>query len=72
MSDEPKRITYLGTIDIIEPSESIAFDLPPDASPATIADAIHRANAERAEAQARESRELRQLFLGGESHDQAR
>jgi hypothetical protein len=62
---------YLGTV-TLEPDESVAFAIPADLDAATIAAAIDRANLERAEAVAEESRKLREIFLGGESHDQAR
>jgi hypothetical protein len=60
---EPQRI-YLGTVDV-DGDVKLALDLPLDADVDTIAAAIERANAERMEAQARESRRLREIFLEG-------
>jgi hypothetical protein len=57
------RVTVLGTV-TIEPGETVAFDIPLDASPAEIAAALVAAEEERIAAQARESRRLRKLFLG--------
>jgi hypothetical protein len=64
---ETKRI-YLGTV-TVEPGETVAFSIPPAASPAEIAAALRKAEIERAEAQARETARLHEMFLEGESHD---
>jgi hypothetical protein len=56
---------FLGTV-IVEPGESVAFEIPVDASAAEIAAAIERANLERAAAQAAETAKLRELFLAGD------
>ena len=59
---EPQRI-YLGTVTLDDDNTTIAFDIPVDASADEIAAAIERANRERAEAQARETAKLREMFL---------
>ena len=55
------RKVYLGTLQT-EPDESLAIDLPADLDPNTIRNAIERANIERAEKQAQESRRLHEMF----------
>ena len=65
MSDEPHKV-FLGTIETGsagDPAEAIAVVVPPNATADQIAAAIERANNERAEAQARETKRLRELFL---------
>jgi hypothetical protein len=64
MSDPEKRTIYLGTVNLGDgDEESIAFAIPTDATPEKIAAAIEVANKEKAEAQERESRRLREMFL---------
>jgi hypothetical protein len=65
---EPQRI-YLGTVPLDEPGATLALDIPLDADADTIAAAIEAANLARAEAQARESKRLRAIFLDGERHE---
>jgi hypothetical protein len=67
MNDETK-ITLLGVI-ATEPDEALAFTFPADLDPDAIKTAIEKANAERAEAQARETAKLREMFLKAERHD---
>jgi hypothetical protein len=54
MPEPEKRITFLGTI-TTEPDTVTVFDIPLDASPTAIAAALREAEAERAEAQVRET-----------------
>jgi hypothetical protein len=61
------RVTVLGTV-TAEPGESVAFDIPPDASPAEIAAALVAAEEERIAAQARESKHLHDMFLSKDEH----
>jgi hypothetical protein len=62
VSDEPKRITYLGTI-TADDGEVIAFDIPPNADADAVKAALVAAEEERIAAQARESRRLHDMFL---------
>jgi len=62
-------IRYLGTV-MTEPDETVTFNIRANADPTAIAAAITQANLERAEAQARESARLRELFpIEDERHD---
>ena len=58
-----KRTIVLGTIQVPEPGESIAFDLPTDLDPAKITEALEKLEADRAAAALAESKRLRQMFL---------
>jgi hypothetical protein len=51
----------------IEPSEALVLNVPLDADAAAIVAAIKAANLARVEAQAHESRKLRELFLEDDS-----
>jgi hypothetical protein len=64
----PRQI-LLGVIDTSESDGAVVLTVPLDADAATIAAAIERAEAERVEAQARESKRLRELFLEDERHE---
>jgi hypothetical protein len=55
------KITVLGTV-TVEPDTAVAFSIPLDASPETIAAALVAAEEERAAAQLAESKKLRELF----------
>jgi hypothetical protein len=57
------HITFLGTIDLSDGAKTIALDIPADADAATIAKAIAAAEAEKVAAAARESKQLRKMFL---------
>ena len=59
-----RKITFLGTVNV---DNNEVLVVPPDADADAIEAAIDEASAERAEAQARESRRLRKLFLEDES-----
>ena len=58
-----KRIIVLGTIQIPEVGESIAFDLPANATPEQITEALERLEAKRAADALIESERLRRMFL---------
>ena len=58
-----KRIIILGTIQIPEVGESIAFDLPKDLDPTKITEALEKLEADRVAAALVESEKLRKMFL---------
>jgi hypothetical protein len=60
------RMVFLGAVDVTD-GEAIVFDIPPNADAAEIQAAILKANAERIEARAKESRQLREIFLEDDS-----
>ena len=57
-----KRIIVLGTIQIPEVGESIAFDLPADLDPEQITAALEKLEADRAAAALAETKRIRELF----------
>jgi hypothetical protein len=59
------RVTFLGAI-TVDPDKTIAFDIPPDADADAIRAALAAAEEERAAAQAREAKRLREIFLEDE------
>ena len=65
MTDEPKRVVYLGTVDVRE-GEIIGLSVPAglDLDAATIAAAIEEAEAEKLAAAARLARAARDVFEG--------
>jgi hypothetical protein len=65
-----KRIIVLGTIQIPELGESIAFDLPKDLDPAKITEALEKLEADRAAAAHAESEKLRKMFLTPTGEDE--
>jgi hypothetical protein len=67
---EPRKI-YLGTIQVPEPGESIAFDLPADLDPEQITAALEKLEADRAATALAESKKLHQMFLPPEGDDKA-
>jgi hypothetical protein len=69
MTDEPKRIIFLGAI-TVDDDKMVAFDFPADASPEAIREALIAAEAERVEAQIAESRRRREMFLRGAADEQ--
>jgi hypothetical protein len=59
---EPERgVTFLGAVSF-DDGQAVAFNFRPDASAEEIAGALAKAEAERIEAQARETKRLRELF----------
>jgi hypothetical protein len=58
-----KRTIVLGTIQVPEPGESIAFNLPTDLDPAKITEALEKLEADRAAAALAETKKLREMFL---------
>jgi hypothetical protein len=66
---EPKRI-YLGTVSLDDDEKTIAFTIPANLSADEIAATTERANLEKAEAQARESKRIAELFpIEGKPHE---
>jgi hypothetical protein len=61
-SEEPRKMIFLGAL-VVEAGQTIAIDVPPNASVEAIQAAIERANLERAEAAKRESERLHEMFL---------
>jgi hypothetical protein len=58
-----KRIIVLGTIQVPEVGEVLAFDLPQDIDPAMITEALEKLEADRAAAALAETKKLRAMFL---------
>jgi uncharacterized small protein (DUF1192 family) len=65
MSEPEKHIIVLGTV-TVEPGESAAFNIPPDASPDAIREALRVAEEQRIAAAKKETARLRAMFLAGD------
>ena len=66
------RIIFLGTIQIPEAGEVLAFDLPGDLDPEQITAALEKLEADRAAAALAETKKLREMFLPESGAGQAR